>query len=179
MTVRANQVLTRVHELIYTVSGEWDELLIHENFWPIAVDRILQIPIHHQETEDYITWHLTKSGVFTVRSAYRMLADTKRRREDWLEGRAGSSNYEAEARSWKSLWSAKVPGKIRNFLWRLAKHSIPTEDVRLHRKMATTDRCQICGAQDSWRHSLLECTMAQCVWALTDDDISSLLQATT
>lgn len=73
----------------------------------------------------------------------------------------------------------KVPGKIRNFLWRLAKHSIPTEDVRLHKKMATEDRCQICGAQDSWRHSLLDCTMARCMWALTKDDISSLLQATT
>ena len=70
MTVRGNQVLTRVNELIDPIFGEWDEMRIHENFWPIDHDQILQIPIHYQDTEDYMAWHLMKNGVFTVRSAY-------------------------------------------------------------------------------------------------------------
>jgi hypothetical protein len=36
-------------------------------------------------------------------------------------------------------------------------HSITTGDVRHHRNMATTaNNCSMCGAEDSWRHSLLE-----------------------
>ncbi|KAK1607774.1 hypothetical protein QYE76_031447 [Lolium multiflorum] len=37
--------------------------------------------------------------------------------------------------------------------------------------MATTAACSICGQEDSWRHSLFECNLARCVWALTDEDI--------
>jgi hypothetical protein len=70
ITVRGNQILTKVGELIDPIIGEWDEMLVRENFWPIDADRILQIPLFHEETEDYVAWHLTKSGVFSVRSAY-------------------------------------------------------------------------------------------------------------
>ena len=70
LTVRGNRVLSRVNELIDPYLGEWDEDLIRENFWPIDADRILQIPLYRQGTVDYIAWHLTKNGVFSVRSAY-------------------------------------------------------------------------------------------------------------
>ena len=69
------------------------------------------------------------------------------------------------------LWSVKVPSKIWVFLWRLAKHCIPTGDVRHRRNMAQTSNCSICGGQDSWKHSLLECNMARCVWALQCDEL--------
>lgn len=41
-------------------------------------------------------------------------------------------------KSWKMLWKTQVPAKIRMFLWRLSKHSIPTEDVRAHRHMTNS-----------------------------------------
>ena len=38
--------------------------------------------------------------------------------------------------------------------------------------MADTPACSICGAEeDTWRHSLLSCRMARCVWALGDDEL--------
>lgn len=61
------------------------------------------------------------------------------------------------------------------FLWRLAKHSLPTEDVRQNRNMSPTNSCGLCGAEDSWRHSLLECSMARCVWALVDGELAEHL----
>lgn len=70
ITVRGNQILTKVNELIDPSSGEWDEQLIRDNFWRIGAERILQIPLHHQITEDYVAWHLTKNEVFSVRSVY-------------------------------------------------------------------------------------------------------------
>jgi hypothetical protein len=36
--------------------------------------------------------------------------------------------------------------------------------------MAPKDVCQICGARDSWKHSLLECNIAKCVWALEKEE---------
>jgi hypothetical protein len=53
----------------------------------------------------------------------------------------------------------------------LAKQSLPTADVRLHRNMSDNDRCHVFGAQDSWKHSLIECNMARNVWALVDENI--------
>lgn len=62
-----------------------------------------------------------------------------------------------------------VPAKVKVFLWRLAKHSLPTTDVLKHKKMSMVDACPLYGAEDSWRHALLSCTMARCVWALSDE----------
>ena len=36
----------------------------------IDAERILQIPLFHVETEEYVAWHLTRSGIFSVHSAY-------------------------------------------------------------------------------------------------------------
>ena len=101
-----------------------------------------------------------------------MLVATKLRREAWLEGAPGTSNSVAEEGSWKRLWKTEVPGKIRMFLWRLSKHSLPTNDVRAHRHMADSDQCGLCGSRDSWRHSLLECSSSRSVWALIEEGIT-------
>jgi hypothetical protein len=37
--------------------------------------------------------------------------------------------------------------------------------------MAEIDGCRLCGARDSWRHALLDCSMARCVWALVEVEI--------
>jgi hypothetical protein len=39
--------------------------------------------------------------------------------------------------------------------------------------MAPTSRYSICGGQDSWRHSLLECNRASCVWVLQGEELLS------
>lgn len=89
----------------------------------------------------------------------------------------GMSNTTPDERAWTSHWNVAVPGKIRTFLWRLAKHSLPTGDVRNHRNMLDSVSCQLCGDEDSWRHSLLECTTSRCVWALIDEDLAEHLMA--
>lgn len=91
----------------------------------------------------------------------------------------GSSNTNRESGAWKKLWNTQVPGKVRMFMWRLAKQSLPTNDVRAHQHMATSSTCGLCGVEDSWRHSLLECTMSRCIWALTDDELAEKIATTT
>lgn len=107
------------------------------------------------------------------------MIDTKMRREASLDGASGSSSNDRDAASWKLLWKILVPGKFRMLLWRLAKKYLPTEDVRAHRNMSTSSVCGMCGAKDSWRHSLLEYLMARCIWAIVDGELAKHLCKTT
>ena len=111
ITVQGNQVLTRVCELIDPISGEWDEQLIRENFWHIDAERILQIPLFHAETEDFVAWQLTKNGVFSVWSAYY-----KQWEANFDENDLGLVRYSTAPHPiWRKLWSLKVPAKIKIF----------------------------------------------------------------
>lgn len=95
----------------------------------------------------------------------------KIRREAWLEGCFGSSDSTREHESWSKLWKVKVPSKIKVLLWRLVHCSLPIADVLNHHNMATSSCCVVCGDADSWRHSLIRCTMALCVWALSEPEL--------
>ncbi|KAI5009829.1 hypothetical protein ZWY2020_011966 [Hordeum vulgare] len=37
--------------------------------------------------------------------------------------------------------------------------------------MADSSRCTLCGMQDSWRHTLLNCTMSRSIWSLADENL--------
>jgi hypothetical protein len=50
--------------------GSWDEELVGELFWSVGANRILDIHIAPSVMEDFVAWHLTKTAIFTVRSAY-------------------------------------------------------------------------------------------------------------
>jgi hypothetical protein len=158
-----------VSELIDETSATWKEDVIREFFLPMDATTILSIPLCTSRQSDFRACHYDLRGIFSVKSAYRMIVNTRVQRENYFEGNAGSSNDKVEEKCWSTLWKTKVPSKIRVFLWRLAQQSIPTTDVLEHRNMSRTSRCSLCGSEDSWRHSLIECNMANSVWALSDD----------
>jgi hypothetical protein len=115
----------------------------------------MSIPLCNGRQPDFWAWHHDKKEIFTVRSAYRMLIT----RHVLMENVGRSNRREAE-KEWTSLWQVQVPSKIRVFLWCLARHSLPSANVLHRRNMADHNSCALCGAQDSWRHALLECNMA-------------------
>jgi hypothetical protein len=161
-----------VAAFIDSTTATWNRQRLDEWFLPMDVEAIQAIPISTTRFDDFWAWHHERTGVFSVRSAYRMVVNSKRRREEWLDGTTTSSDHKQEEKNWSALWKVQVPSKLRVFLWRLAKQSIPTGDVRHHRNMAPDCSCSLCGAEDSWRHSLLECTMSRCVWALAPEEIT-------
>jgi ribonuclease HI len=164
-----------VAELIEAQTRSWDMEKINFFMAPMDAEVICNIPLPSRSHDDKWAWHYDKKGVFSVRSAYRMLVDARERRTAWLDERGGRSDVKGLAKEWSSLWNIKVPSKIRVFLWRLARHSLPTADVLHHRHMAPQNLCALCGAQDSWRHSLIDCNMARCVWALLPEDLVELI----
>jgi hypothetical protein len=158
-----------VSELVDDHTRTWNTDRVQEAFVPMDAELVLNIPLPTRQQDDWWAWHYEKRGVFTVRSAYRMLVDAKERRTAWLEENAGKSDTKGEEKDWTSLWNVRVPSKLRVFLRRLAKQTLPSMDLLHHRHMAPSDSCRLCGAQDSWRHALLECNMSRSVWALLPD----------
>ena len=161
-----------VAELIDETEGRWTREVVEEHMQPIDAQTVMQIPLPTMATEDCWAWHYERSGHFTVRSCYRMLKETKKRREDWLEGTGGNWDLEANKKHWCRLWGAKIPAKLKNFVWRLSQNSIPPEEVRFYRHMSDSNICKICnGAVDSWKHALIDCHLAKCVWSMVDDEL--------
>jgi hypothetical protein len=100
-----------------------------------------------------------------------MLVINKERATAYLESIAGRSDIAAVEKEWLAIWKLRIPSKIKVFLWRLARASIPSADVLHHRNMSTHVKCSICGARDSWKHSLVECNLAKCICALESEEV--------
>jgi hypothetical protein len=163
----------RVSELIDHTSMQWKEDIIHHHFYGMDAQVIKNIPLSYNRQDDFWAWHYERSGLFSVKSAYRMLIHIRNQRQDWLDSRAGVSDIEGAERRWKLFWKIKIPSKIHIFAWRLAHNSLPTGQVLKERSMREHGGCNICGVDvDSWKHALFNCTMARCVWALVDEELS-------
>jgi hypothetical protein len=63
-----------VNELL-TASNDWNEDLICEIFFAPDVDSILSIPLRSTGGDDWLAWSKEKSGIYTVRSAYKSLME--------------------------------------------------------------------------------------------------------
>lgn len=160
-----------VSDLIISAERSWNRDALRDHLQAPDIQAILNIPLGSVNAEDIWAWHYERSGQFSVRSAYRMLMESKKRREDWLSGRAENSRVDDNKHCWKSLWKINAPGKIKKIAWRLAQNTIPTDALRHHRHMTESSVCPVCnGAEDTWKHALMECTVAKCVWSLIDED---------
>jgi hypothetical protein len=135
ITSPGDSELSKISELIDSTNACWNEAVLCASFLPMDVEAIMSIPIS------------------TMNQAYRMLVETKKKREDWLERRPASSNTATGSKNWTTLWKIKIPSKIRVFAWRFVHKSLPSADVLQKRNMATHACCSICNAlSDSWRH---------------------------
>jgi hypothetical protein len=94
--------------------GRW--INFTECFLPIDSEIITSIPLCTRRVEDFWSWHYDRRGIFSVQTAYRMLAEVYRRRSAWLDEKASSSNREREEKEWTMLWKTQVPSKIQVFL---------------------------------------------------------------
>jgi hypothetical protein len=74
ITPKGASLLLYVNELINPVTGNWDEELINDTFWPEDAYIILSLPIF-LENDNRLAWHYDKKGIFSVRSAYKVCRD--------------------------------------------------------------------------------------------------------
>ena len=99
--------------------------------------------------EDILIWPLTAYGDYSVRSAYRMLVDNEN------QSLPSSFAPNGDGSVWKKIWKVRVPHKIRHFLWRAAKDSLPTKQNLEARHIPVGNFCDGCGDHlESVMHAL-------------------------
>ncbi|GAU29911.1 hypothetical protein TSUD_148190 [Trifolium subterraneum] len=108
--------------------------------------------------QDKIIWCWEKNVVYSVRSAYHLLDDRK-----FCNQPSPSSIFQESL--WGKIWKAPVPNVIRNFLWRLVKHILPSR-ARLAKKGLTLDPYfPLCYQQaEDYEHLFMSCPFSKLTW---------------
>lgn len=152
LTPGDGQEVNLVSDLL-NADGQWNEELINETFFPVDANAILRIPLRPQE-EDWWAWELDKHGEYTVKSAYRKLAQSD------MPEQGGSGDE-----SWKRVWKLNVPPKVKVLWWRVLHESLPTRDTLNRRHVEPVGFCERCGAErETIKHIFMECTTALAFW---------------
>ena len=74
-----------------------------KRFLPNDAEEILQIPVCTQNIDDLWAWQPNNKGIFTVRSAYKVIIKTKIQGEGWLDGSGECSDGAKEESAWSYL----------------------------------------------------------------------------
>lgn len=163
-------LLSKVEELIDPHSGMWDEELICSVFSAVDVQRILQIPLRVEVLDDFVAWNATRSGSFSVRSAYHVEFEHQFGHQwNWADGQ-GSSQLN---NIWKTTWSLSLPEKVKHFVWKTLKGVLPCFGTLAGRHIPVSAQCPHCriGMEDI-QHCLFACPRAMEIWSelgLKDD----------
>ena len=148
----------------------WLEDRVRDELLPHEAEAVLSIPLSKRRPEDSLIWQRMKNGVYTTRSAYRMLAEI-----DTLS-KPGQSNPAASNGIWKQIWSLNVPNKIKHFLWRACGEALPTKKNLCKRKVICNASCESCGKEEEDTiHALWECQVLKEIWWEIDICRSNLL----
>ncbi|XP_044958347.1 disease resistance protein RGA5-like [Hordeum vulgare subsp. vulgare] len=89
-----------------------DESTLAQEIQEDEENRILQIPLNVEALKDFVAWHYTKSGTFSVRSAYHAELEYQFGRH--FSNRNWSGNAQLNG-VWKELWHLQLSGKIKHF----------------------------------------------------------------
>ena len=109
--------------------------------------------------EDLPFWPHTHDGVFSVRSTYRLLLDQA---ETEIEG---SSSVGENLKVWKSIWSLRVPNRVKSLMWRVGTNSIPTRANLVKRQVLNDALCQECKLHSKdTMHALWSCPKLNDAW---------------
>lgn len=112
-------------------SKEWNQEALQALFVPRDISLIQSIPLASIPTNDKLFWPFTPSSAYIVKSGYRFLYNAQS---------LDNGDYQLESNGlWKQVWNLGVQPKVRNFLWRAIKNSIPTKTNLKHRLVIAED----------------------------------------
>ncbi|KAG7547788.1 Ribonuclease H domain [Arabidopsis suecica] len=145
-----------VDYLICPLTKAWDREKI-KLLLPAYEEQILAIRPSKKETEDRLSWLLTKNGEYSAKSGY--LATT-------LETKLGLSHRDSSPGfNWfKDLWNLKCQPKIKFFLWKLLRDALPLSTSLKFRGINLDALCPHCQQEESGLHLFFHCPFAQQVW---------------
>ncbi|XP_057809003.1 uncharacterized protein LOC131023477 [Salvia miltiorrhiza] len=131
----------------------WDVGLLNTIFSSNDIRDIISIPLPSHPTPDSLIWHYFKNGLYSVKSAYKLASSLTIDETFKVEGH------------WNKLWKVDVPPKVRNFLWRAARHNLPTKENFLSRGVSVGGEYATYRArfENPW-HIFFACPFAEECW---------------
>jgi ribonuclease HI len=128
-----------------------------------------------QHDEDKPAWHFENTGVFSVKSAYKLAFELQ---INSFSISGGSSMGDDSRKIWNLIWKCKVPNKIRIFAWRCASDNLATKKNKWRRTLEIDSICNICGISDETSyHATVVCPKAKAlrhkmrqVWSLPREE---------
>lgn len=165
--------LNKVEELLDGEQRVWKEDLVRQSFIGIDVEEILKIKPSQTMDEDVLAWAPERSGVYSVRSAYRLLKADQTR---IVTEKEGSGDTSSGGTWWKRLAKLKVPPKVRIFWWRVIRGFLPCNAEMKRRQIRQESHCDACGnpAEDLY-HVLVACPWARRFWSALKDTMGKKL----
>ncbi|EEE59033.1 hypothetical protein OsJ_10782 [Oryza sativa Japonica Group] len=104
--------------------------------------------------KDFLAWHFGKSGVYTVRSGYRLAMKAQLGND----ASSSSNSLNGERCIWRDFWKIPAPPKVKIFAWRLATNGLATQENRRKSKLVIDDTCRISGSeQENAFHAVVSC----------------------
>ncbi|OMP12130.1 reverse transcriptase [Corchorus capsularis] len=154
-----------VSELIDKENVIWRTELIEDRVFERTVQAIQNMPINEEGGQDRLIWPADRNGEYSVKTGYIV----KKTQEEKIMKRNPSSSHTVATKTWRIIWSMKVPRKIRSFLWRVCSNSIATNYLLWKRRIKDNPCCPFCLEFDETpEHLLLLCPWTRCVWFGTD-----------
>lgn len=96
---------------------------------------------------DYRRWKFTRSGKFSVKSMYNHMFSS------------------SPDRSFKPMWKAKIPLKIKIWLWLIWHNAIATKDNMKKRNWVGDYSCSFYESDESIHHLFFACSAASYMWS--------------
>jgi hypothetical protein len=97
---------------------------------------------------DRVSWLLTKSGFFAVKSMYSFLVAKK-------------VNF-----PFKALWTLKLSLRIKVFCWLAIKNRILTKENLKKKEWKRVELCEFCDDHETQEHLFFPCPLAKYVWSV-------------
>lgn len=137
--------LSLVFDLMDATHDNWNAQLIHAVFNNVDANNILSMPRPIVVREDQLIWKFSRNGCYTVKSAYYHA----------MEHLVDSSHLRMDC-NWNSIWSLKVPHKLKILLWRIARRCLPTRCRLRHKGVPCQDLCPMCKVPENEWHLFLD-----------------------
>ena len=106
------------------------------------------------EGGDEVEWALDKSKCFTTKSLYSFL-----------------THRGVSVRNSDNMWKARIPLKIKIFLWQLDNDRLQTATALQRRGWKGSCRCVLCGQVEDVDHIFFRCSVARALWCGVRDSL--------
>uniref|UniRef100_A0A803QLX3 Reverse transcriptase domain-containing protein n=1 Tax=Cannabis sativa TaxID=3483 RepID=A0A803QLX3_CANSA len=146
--IRPNHSCWQIKDLFENGLRVWNEDLVRSCFTPTNAEAILRIkPL--DEGADVLFWKASKSGEFTVKSAY------------WLSQR---HRFKEPSKLWSSLWKTKLHPRLQLMCWKIFSDSLPTKG-RIGLCRGDQLLCSFChSSEETTLHLFFKCQVVRSIW---------------